>query len=447
MSSPTITAGDTPGRSGPRTVAEHQGAVLDLLAAGLRERPPGSEELDLASARGRILAADLAAPGSLPPFANSQMDGYAVHSADLAGADLAGADLAGAELAAHQAVDLAVTLAVATAIPAGSNPPPLHRGTAAPIMTGAMLPAGADAVVPIEHAVPDSFFPVGAATVALPAGVPAGQYVRAAGSDIRAGAPALPAGTVLGPGQLGLLAALGLDRVRVQARLRVLLLTTGDEVVEPGRPLQPGRIHDANTTLLRALLEEAGAEVLRSRILADSPEEFRNGLHADLAAEQPDLVISSGGISKGAFEVVKQGLDGDDVQFLSVALQPGGPQGLGLVAGIPFLAFPGNPVSSVVSFEVFLRPALTALTGRPAPRPQLPAVLAAEATSPGAKHQVRRGRYLPPAEPGTTGRVELIGGAGSHLVHALASSNALVHIPAGVDALPAGAEVTVWLLD
>ena len=435
MSSPTITAGDMSGRSGPRTVAEHQGAVLDLLAAGLRERPPGSEELDLASARNRILAADLAAPGSLPPFANSQMDGYAVHSADLAGADPAG----------HRAVDLAV----AAAIPTGSNPPPLLRGTAAPIMTGAMLPAGADAVVPIEQAVPDSFFPVGAdaATVALPAGVPAGQYVRAAGSDIRAGARALPAGTVLGPGQLGLLAALGLDRVRVQARLRVLLLTTGDEVVEPGRPLQPGRIHDANTTLLRALLEEAGAEVLRSRILADSPEEFRRNLHADLAAEQPDLVISSGGISKGAFEVVKQGLDGDDVQFLSVALQPGGPQGLGLVAGIPFLAFPGNPVSSVVSFEVFLRPALTALTGRPAPRPQLPAVLAAEATSPAGKHQVRRGRYLPPAEPGTTGRVELIGGPGSHLVHALASSNALVHLPAGVDTLPAGAEVTVWLLD
>ncbi|WP_104161841.1 gephyrin-like molybdotransferase Glp [Arthrobacter sp. ZGTC212] len=447
MSTPTTTPADEPGArpagpGAPRSVAGHQEAVLDLLAAGFRERPPGQEDTDLISARGRILAADVAAPGNLPPFANSQMDGYAVSSADLAGPGKR------------------VELAVAAAIPAGSEPAALAPGTAAPIMTGAMLPSGADAVVPIEQAVPDSFPPAasspavettaGAAarpTVALPAEVPAGQYVRGAGSDIRAGAEALPAGTVLGPGQLGLLAALGLARVAVRTRPRILLLTTGDEVVEPGRPLQPGQIHDANTTLLRALLEEAGTTVLLTRVLADSPEEFRTRLQTDLTSLQPDLVITSGGISKGAYEVVKQGLADQDVRFLSVAMQPGGPQGIGRVAGIPFLAFPGNPVSCVVSFEMFLRPALGSVTGLPRPRPELPALLTGDVHSPAGKHQVRRGRYRPPAEPGGTGQVELLGGTSSHLVHALASSNALVHLPAGRDSFPAGTEVTVWLLD
>ncbi|MCC3269818.1 molybdopterin molybdotransferase MoeA [Arthrobacter sp. zg-Y809] len=446
MPTPSTTPADEPqvrppGLGSPRSVAEHRMAVLDLLAAGFRERPQAAEDEFLISARGRVLAADVAAPGSLPPFANSQMDGYAVHSADLATSGQPGKR---------------VELAVAATIPAGFEPPALVRGTAAPIMTGAMLPPGADAVVPIEQAVPDSFpSAVGSpavealprATVSLPAGVPAGQYVRSAGSDIRAGDPALPAGTVLGPGQLGLLAALGVDAVRVRARPRVLLLTTGDEVVEPGLPLQPGQIHDANTTLLRSLLEEAGATVLRTRVLADSPQEFQHRLHEDLAAEAPDLIITSGGISKGAFEVVKQGLGREDVEFLSVAMQPGGPQGIGRVAGIPFLAFPGNPVSCVVSFEMFLRPALGSVTGLPRPRPELTALLTADVHSPAGKHQVRRGRYLPPAEPGSTGQVELVGGPSSHLVHALATSNALVHLPAGRESFPAGAEVTVWLLD
>lgn len=452
MSTPITEPADKPGgrpaqARSPRSVAEHRDAVLNLLAAGFRERTPGTEDTELTSARGRILAADVAAPGSLPPFANSQMDGYAVHSADLAAAGTGTGESAAL-----------VELAVAAPIPAGSEPPALARGTAAPIMTGAMLPPGADAVVPIEKAVPDSFPAPESASrtdsgvasppaVRLPAGVPAGQFVRGAGSDIKAGDPALTAGTVLGPGQLGLLAALGLDRVTVSARPRVLLLTTGDEVVPPGHPLQPGQIHDANTTLLRSLLEEAGAQVQLSRVLADSPQEFRDRLHADLAEGQPDLVITSGGISKGAYEVVKQGLEAENVHFLSVAMQPGGPQGIGRVAGVPFLAFPGNPVSAVVSFEMFLRPALSRVTGLPRPRLQLRAALRGDAGSPAGKHQVRRGRYLPPAVPGGTGEVELVGGPGSHLVHALAASNALVHLPAGRESFPAGTEVTVWLLD
>ncbi|MCC9206177.1 molybdopterin molybdotransferase MoeA [Arthrobacter sp. zg-Y769] len=417
-----------PSATGPRQVAAHREAVEALLRTWFAAQPPARETIPLASAAGRILAAEVRAPGNLPPFTNSQMDGYAVHSPDLAAAR----DRPG--------TPGTVRLAIAAPIPAGRAAPPLLPGTAAPVMTGAMLPEGADAVVPIEACTPDYFLPEAEGTVAVPADIPAGQFVRRAGSDIGAGTPALPAGTLLGPLQLGLLAALGLDRITVRARPRVLLLTTGDEVVEPGRPLGPGQIHDANTTLLRSSLEEAGAEVLRSRILADSPEEFIDRLRADLAADAPDLVLTSGGISKGAYEVVRQGLAAQDVDFLSVAMQPGGPQGIGTVEGVPFLGFPGNPVSSLVSFEMFLRPALTAVTGAPWPRAEVPARLTAPLGSPAGKHQVRRGRY-------TAGTVEPVGGPGSHLVHALASSNALISVPVGTEHLAAGSEVTVLLLE
>ena len=433
----------------PLTVAAHQQAVAELLRHWFDAHPPTAETVSLAQAAGRVLSADVHAPGDLPPFTNSQMDGYAVRSADLAAAagqhaaaqadgpaaDGPAADGPAAEPAAR------IRLATAAHIPAGSAPPPLRPGTAAPVMTGAMLPEGADAVVPIEACVPDYFLPPGTGgSVQLPADVPSGRFVRRAGSDIAKGALALAGGTVLGPLQLGLLAGLGLDRVAVRPRARVLLLTTGDEVREPGRPLGPGQIHDANTTLLRSSLEAAGARVLRSRILADSPAEFIERLRADIAAEAPDLVLTSGGISKGAYEVVRQALAAEDVRFLSVAMQPGGPQGIGTVDGVPFLGFPGNPVSSLMSFEMFLRPALAAVTGAPRPRAQVQARLGEPLQSPAGKQQIRRGRY-------TDGAVVPVGGPGSHLIHALASSNALILVPAGTENLPEGAEVTVLLLD
>lgn len=414
-----------------RTVAEHA-AVVSALLAGAQ---PALEDIPLAAAASRVLARDVTAPGNLPPFTNSQMDGYAVRSADL----VAGSGTGAGTRAAGR--DGLVRLAVAAPIPAGRAPAPLEPGSAAPVMTGAMLPEGADAVVPIEQALPDSFYPAdsGERFVELPAGIRPGTYVRAAGSDIAAGARALPAGTRLGPAQLGLLAGLGLDRVQVAARPRVLLLTTGDEVVEPGHSLAPGQIHDANSTLLRASLEEASVTVLRSRILADSPGEFEERLLADLAEQPVDLILSSGGISKGAYEVVRQALARHDVDFVSVAMQPGGPQGAGTVNGVPYLAFPGNPVSSLVSFEVFLRPVLVEKWGA-RPRTAVRGRLAAGTTSPADKHQVRRGRWR-------DGTVELVGGPGSHLVAALAASNALVHLPVGIQDAPAGTEVAVWLLD
>lgn len=407
-----------------RPAAEHREAVRALLSTNLQQRV---QLRPLAEAAGRILAQEMAAPRSLPPFANSQMDGYAVNTAELAAVPEGNT----------------VELKVAAPIPAGAAAPELQPGTAAPIMTGAMLPAGADAVVPIERAEPDTFFApqdLAGARVALPGGIAPNQFVRAAGSDISAGTRALAKGTRLGPAQLGLLAALGVAAVPVLAPVRVALLSTGDEVVEPGQDLAPGQIHDANTTLLAASLREAGAEVVRSRILADSPEDFLAALRRELRQERTDLVVTSGGISKGAYEVVRLALAAEGVSFLSVAMQPGGPQGIGTVDGVPFLGFPGNPVSALVSFEVFLRPALSALTGLPLPRPAVTAVLDAGTDSPEGKLQVRRGLFR-------DGRVSLVGGPGSHLIHALAESNALVLIPEGTGHLEAGAEVTVWLLE
>ncbi|WP_105031566.1 gephyrin-like molybdotransferase Glp [Arthrobacter ruber] len=405
-----------------RTVDEHRAAVAGLLRWSSGYDGAGAEVLPLAAALGRALAGDVAAPVSLPPFANSQMDGYAVHADDLAGRD---------------------AFEVADAIPAGSVPPALAPGTAAPIMTGAMLPEGAAAVVPIERADPAQFHSAtdrarGPVTVRLPAGIDAGLFVRNAGSDIAEGEAALRAGTLLGPAQLGLLAACGVGEVPVRPRFRVLLLSTGDEVAEPGAPLAPGSIYDANTTLLEAALREAGAEVSRHRLLGDDPAVLRDAFGA-IPAGSTHLVLSTGGISQGAYEVVKQALADSSVEFSSVAMQPGGPQAHGTISGIPFLGFPGNPVSAIVSFEMFLRPALHQLTGVPAPRPVLEAVLVDALDSPRAKHQLRRGLYR-------DGKVALVGGPDSHLLHALAASNCLVHVPEGVAALAPGDRVEVTLM-
>jgi molybdopterin molybdotransferase len=398
------------------TVEAHRESVRRLLSP-LRT-PDRIDRLPLLAALGRGLAVDIVAPLDLPPFANSQMDGYAIRSADVP--------------------DGGAELRVVAPVPAGAAPTDLAPGTAAPIMTGAMMPPGADAVVPIEEAVPASFPAPGApATVRLPA-VPARNFVRDAGSDIRAGEPALAAGTFLGPGQLGLLAALGFTDVPVYRALRILLATTGDEVVEPGSPLGPGKIYDSNATLLESSMRQAGLDVTRTGISTDRPEELAALLRRHAA--DVDLIVTTGGVSKGAYEVVRQAMEGHDVSFFGVAMQPGGPQGIGTFDGVPVLGFPGNPVSCLVSFEMFLRPALGELFGSPAPRPVVRARLAEALASPPGKHQVRRGTARP------DGTVRLEGGAGSHLVSALAHSNALVQVPEGIAALAEGDEVEVWML-
>lgn len=414
-----------------RSVEEHQQAVLGLLRYSSAFADGAPEILPLAAARGRVLAEDLLSPVNLPPFDNSQMDGYAVHGDDLDGSS-------------------PLHLAVAPPVPAGGEPAALEPGHAAPIMTGAMIPEGAAAVVPIEKAVPPQFPTTGqyrgeeGLTVELPV-AQEGSFIRRTGSDLEAGSVALVAGTLLGPSQLGLLAACGLATVPVRPRFRVLLLSTGDEVQEPGTELTPGRIFDANTTLLTTALEEAGAHVQRHSVVADNPEELRSALQE--IGGQVNLILSTGGISQGAYEVVKQALADSSVEFLSVAMQPGGPQAIGTINGVPFLGFPGNPVSALVSFEMFLRPALGTVTGLPGNRVCLPARLTEDVQSPEGKHQVRRGLYTDRSGQGEgIGDVTLLGGPGSHLLHALAASNALVHLPAGTGTVEAGTPVAVWLL-
>lgn len=448
-----------------RTVVEHQKAVADLLGGAWKvlletNGRDGGKLVPLMEARGRVLTGDLVAPIDLPPFANSQMDGYAIHCN-------------------HQqpkSVDSeqSTRYAVAETIAAGSVPAPLAAGMAAPIMTGAMLPHGANAVIPIEKARPSTFAAVGD-TVELPATTP-GTFVRDQGSDVPSGETVIGAGTLLNAAHLGLAAALGCTELPVARKLRVLLLTTGDEVLAPGDPLAagglpPGMIFDANAALLSAALAEAGLEVNQAGVVRDDPAALLrllednvledNVLEGNLGgagsgtssdgAERPgcDLVISVGGISAGAFEVVKLALANagpqSDMEFCSVAMQPGGPQGLGTFRGVPFLAFPGNPVSAFVSLEMFLRPALSALLGTPAPRQRVVAGLERPMTSPAGKHQIRRGIYSGPAFESAPS-VQEVGGQSSHLLGALAKANALINIPAGVTELQAGAKVEVWLL-
>lgn len=419
-----------------RTVAEHQEAVAALLAPVLRTL--GSEMLALHSALNRTLSQTVVAPRQLPPFDNSQMDGYAVSTGDLAAG---------------------LPLLVARPIAAGSMPGPLEPGHMAPIMTGAPMPAGADAVVPIEAAEPSSFpeFVGGTlpyaegTTVRLPADVPPGQFIRTRGSDVEIGQALLPAGTRLGPAQLGLLAGLGIAEVSVLIRPRALLLSTGDELAAPGEVLAPGQIHDANTTMLLVALRQAGWEVETTGIAIDDARAFATDLatrltgttRSNVTGSAPHLVLSSGGISQGAFEVVKLALAAHGVEFGSVAMQPGGPQGAGLLAlpgaaAVPMLAFPGNPVSSYISWEMFLRPVCCAQLGLPARR-QLSLPLASGLGAPAGREQYRRATA-------DAFSVSLTGGESSHLLGALAQSNALIRIPASTTVVAPGEMVDVILI-
>jgi len=414
-----------------RTVEQHQIAVRALVEEALQRRPVEILPVDPARIaaeperhRRRVLAADVVAPLDLPPFANSQMDGYALTAVDAAR-------------------DGGLDLVVVDPIPAGRVGPALRPGTTAPIMTGAAVPEGAVAVVPVERADPASFPVAGSnARVVLPGPVPEGTFVRAAGSDVAVGSVLLPAGTVLTPARWGVLAASGLATVEVVRRPRLLLVSTGEELSAPGAALAPGTIHDANGAGLAAALVDVGADVVVERVSDDA-----DALLAVLArhAGSVDLVLTTGGVSAGAYEVVRDALETRGVTFGHVAMQPGGPQGWGAVSvhdrTLPVVCFPGNPVSALVSFEAFLRPVLHDATGVGTPRLHRRAPMGEAADSPVGKHQLRRGRL------DVDGRVLLVGGPSSHLLAAHAAATLLVHVPVGVDRLDEGDEVVVWTLD
>jgi molybdopterin molybdotransferase len=382
--------------------------------------PMPAERVPLAEAHGRVLAADLPALVALPGFDNSAMDGYAARAVELA--------------------TLPARLPVADDIPAGrTDVQPLAPGTVQRIMTGAPLPAGADVVVPVEQT--DARTDV----VEIRACPPVGTHLRRAGEDITAGTVALAAGTPLGAAQLGLAAAVGYSELPVARRPRVLVLSTGSELVEPGADLLPGQIYESNSALLAAAVTDAGGTARRLHFVPDDVDQFLATVRAELGGrgdDGADLLVTSGGVSAGAYEVVKDAFASlGTVEFVKVGMQPGGPQGAGTVDGVPVVTLPGNPVSSFVSFEVFVRPALRRSLGHARPdRLHAPAALAEPLRSPAGRRQFLRGRY-------DGGRVSQVGGPGSHLVAHLARANCLVVVPEDVTELPAGASVDVVLIE
>ncbi|MBA2955816.1 molybdopterin molybdenumtransferase MoeA [Nocardioides sp. MAH-18] len=400
------------------SVDEHRDRILASIRS-LTDFPQ-----PLMEALGLPLVEDVVAEVALPSFDNSAMDGYAVRHADVAAA--------GEGSPVH--------LPVVGEIGAGQGgPTQLAPGTAAKIMTGAPVPAGADSVVPYE------WTDRGAETVRIDRAPAPGQHIRPEGDDVAVGDVLVSAGTVLGPRHLGLIAAAGRATVRARPRPRVVVLSTGSELRDPGSALDADSIYDGNSFLLAAAARRAGAIVYRVGIVPDHPGEFLDALEDQLS--RADLVVTSGGVSQGDFDVVKAALAPLGVWFGGIRMQPGKPQGFGHVGErqIPIFTLPGNPVSSYVSFEQFVLPAIRKMMGRtPYVRPTVAARLTRAISSPEGRRQMVR------AEVGVDASgvyAAPVGGHGSHLIGDLASSNALVVVPDDVTEVAAGEQVQVLRLD
>ena len=398
-----------------RTVDEHLAEVLTVVA------PLAPLEMGLLDAHGCVLAEDVRSAGPLPSFDNASMDGYAVRVADLE--------------------QLPVTLPVTGDIAAGpASPLRVQPGLCVRIMTGAMLPAGADAVVPLE------WTDGGIAQVRIDRRPDLGAYIRRTGEDVTGGELVLADGSHLGSSQIGLAAAIGRSRLVVRPRPRVVVVSTGSELVEPGTRLSPGQIPDSNSLALTTAAIEAGAIAYRVGIIPDDPRRLLATLEDQLV--RADLLVTSGGVSVGAYDVVKEVLSRlGTVGFHKVAMQPGMPQGFGTIGpdSTPVFGLPGNPVSALVSFEAFVRPALRRMLGaQQVERPRVSATTTAELTSPAGKRSFLRvwlevvdGAY----------QVSPVSGAGSHLMAGMARANALAVLPETVERVPVGAPVQVMLLE
>ena len=402
------------------TVDEHRRRILEAI------KPLPVFQQPLMDALGLACAEDVTAPISLPSFDNSAMDGYAVVRADVAGAT----------------EERPVHLPVVGEIGAGkADLLAMSPGTAVKIMTGAPVPVGADAVVPYE------WTDHGVANVVIRRAPEPGQHIRPAGDDVQEGDLLVETGTVLGPRHLGLLAAVGRASVLSRPRPRVVVISTGTELREPGHALGHDSIYDGNSFLLAAAARQAGAIAYRVGIVPDEPRAFLDALGDQLV--RADIVVTSGGVSMGDYDVVKEALSPrGSVWFGGVAMQPGKPQGFGTVGDdeTPIFTLPGNPVSSYISFENFVLPAIRKLLGRaPYARPALEARLTHDIRSPQGRRQFVRGS-LNVTGDGALG-VAPVGGHGSHLIGDLASSDALIVVDEKTTHVPAGETVQVLALD
>jgi molybdopterin molybdotransferase len=385
--------------------------------------PLAPRELSLADAEGATAATDITAGHALPPFDNSAMDGFAVVAADLAGAS----------------AERPVTLPVAGEVPAGdTREHRLEPGRCLRIMTGAPLPAGADAVVPVE------LTESGDGQVTFRGPVEPGGSIRLTGGDVRPGDLLLTAGTRIGPVELGLLAAAGHATVPARPRPRVAVIATGNELAEPGTPLARGQIWESNSIMLAAAARAAGADAYRPAAVPDDKAKVLAMIEAELG--HADLLITSGGVSMGGeHDVVKAALlELGEVRFRKVAMQPGMPQGFGLLGGgrTPILTLPGNPVSAYISYLLFGRTALSALEGGPAAS-LAPAriALAGPVRSPGGKRSFLRGVLSADRTS-----VSPLTGQASHQLATLAKADALIIVPEEITAMTAGELADVLFL-
>lgn len=393
-----------------------------------------AEQIDIADGLGRVLAQDVQAENDLPPFANSSMDGYAARAADIASATS----------------DNPVYLDVIADIPAGTAPQvTVGAGQAARIMTGAMLPDGVDAIVPVEQTddaprglnSSDRLAAPPPARIAIYKPSAAGDYVRPVGEDVKAGQVVLCKGRVLRAADLGVLGGLGFPRVDVVQRPVVAVLSTGDELLRADEPLTPGKIRDMNGYTIAALVEHLGAKALRLGIARDTVEDVKSHLLRAVDSGA-NLILSSAGVSVGAFDVVKSVIESlGSIGFWKVNMRPGKPLAFGNVHGVPFLGLPGNPVSAMVSFDVFARPAILKMAGRDWQIDHVEAELAEPLHSDGRRSYIRvtverqNGRLI----------AHSTGNQSSGVLMSLVNADGLMIVPENVTDIPAGTRLPVRL--
>jgi len=394
-------------------------------------QPVASESLPLIECANRVLAVDVAAAHDVPIFDNSSMDGFALRAVDSTTASR-------------------VTLRVVADVPAGATPTAiLAQGESARIMTGAPMPAGADAVIPVEDT---DFNSREAGTVAPPTVsfariVAVGENVRPRGMDMRAGDVVLRKGRVLKPQDLGLLAALGVAQVEIYKKPRVALLSSGDELLDVDAPLTAGKIYDSNSYALNALIQNEGAEVLRLGVAKDARASVENLLQKAIDANV-DLIISSAGVSVGAFDFVKEVIEAQgSLDFWRVNMRPGKPLAFGEYRGKPFIGLPGNPVSAFVGFEVFVRDALARLSGQAlkggVERGRRIKVICGEQIESDGRESYLRAKIR---EENGSYIAELTGHQGSGNLLSLTLADALLIIPAGVKCVPVNQKMDAILL-